>query len=323
MSQEERSQKQLQGRSGRSRTFLGLEVCSQPLSFQVATVLNSDFSIGPTKTLLAPHPVMGMRGCVWKGTFLLAPRSRWPLDPPGAAALNSGSHRCTVHRGDRLHGLSQTQTTKQPAEGGHTESASSGETESLGVLVSLPCPMHSRVWSCRKGWGRLRRVAVRRLSCQARPLISRTNSDVLDLEHIYKPSENICEQASDSRPPERGSPAWALGLGLARSAPATTLPTPFQVLYLTFKIASGSQGCAGAGVFSAAAADGGRPWLQHVKLQGTWGQDSLQQCSGPGQALSPHSQDGHFTLLGGTWAMGTGRGHTLPAPPELGHKALR
>ena len=71
-------------------------------------------------------------------------------------------------------------------------------------------------------------------------------SPVVRIPHSLAPVTSV-NKLGTRRLPERGSPAWALGLGLARSAPATTLPTPSQVLYLTFKIASGSRGCAGAG----------------------------------------------------------------------------
>lgn len=78
---------------------------------------------------------------------------------------------------------------------------SSGETESLGVLVSPPPAQHiHRSGPPGRGGGDSGGGGQASFTARQDLLISRTNSDVLDLEHIYKSSENICEQARDSPP---------------------------------------------------------------------------------------------------------------------------
>ena len=101
----------------------------------------------------------------------------------GKRFLKFGVTLCICRCGDRHHGLSQTQTFSLQERGAHCKTKLGRNRKSWRP----PAPAHSRVWSSRKGWGGAW-AGGGQASFTARQdlLISRTNSDVLDLEHIYK-----------------------------------------------------------------------------------------------------------------------------------------
>lgn len=144
---------------------------------------------------------MGVGGWRVEGDFSPGPQEPVALGSTwGSRFLKLGVTLCTVHRGDRLHGLSQMQTISLQ-KGGTLREQALQKPKVLASRCPLPLPgaftglvLQEGVGETRAGGGQASFTARQDL------LISRTNSDVLDLEHIYKPSENICEQARDSPP---------------------------------------------------------------------------------------------------------------------------
>lgn len=144
---------------------------------------------------------MGMWGWRVEGDFSPGPQEPVALGSTwGSRFFKLRVTPCTVHRGDRLHGLSQTQTISLQ-KGGTRKAQALEKPKVLASWSPLPLPdaftslvLQEGVGETQAGGGQASFTARQDL------LISRTNSDVLDLEHIYKPSENICEQARDSPP---------------------------------------------------------------------------------------------------------------------------
>lgn len=138
--------------------------------------------------------------------------------------------------------------------------------------------------------------------------------------------KNICEQARTRRPPERGSPAWALGLGLARSAPAATLPTALPSPLSDFQNciclrAAREQGCSQPLQQMVEAS-----WLQHVGALREPGIGTDSSCVVRFLDLVALSrtlpQEWAFTLLCAAPAWGLGGSYNcLPTEPWLRFKS--